>query len=213
MARNPYLTNYKLTNFSFFGKPEWVFPLLAALLLLFVFFHPIGEIATIAYFPAVLLCGFLILHGIIGLFLNRRYWLAAVSLVLLFAILLSGVPLARFYENMRLKILRPQMQSVAEELFSQYEDQLAKDESITIPIKLSLSRRFLSRNGIVLLEPSKSQGFLAYFCHYRSVDATSYFVYQSQPNPNWRTEPAPVARSNCSGYYIDEHLYVVAKLY
>ena len=202
--------NRWLSAFFLFGKPKWVFPLLAALLLLFVFFHPIGEIAAIAYFPAVLLCGFLILHGIIGLFLNRRYWLAAVSLVLLFAILLSGIPLARFYENMRLKILRPQMQSVAEELFSQYEDQLAKDESITIPVKLSLSRRFLSRNGIVLLEPSKTQGFLAYFCHYRSVDATSYFVYQSQPNPNWRTESAPFDYSNCSGYYIDEHLYFVS---
>ena len=202
--------NRWLSAFFLFGKPKWVFPLLAALLLLFVFFHPIGEIATIAYFPAVLLCGFLILHGIIGLFLNRRYWLAAVSLVLLFAILLSGIPLARFYENMRLKILRPQMQSVAEELFSQYEDQLAKSESITIPVKLSLSRRFLSRNGIVLLEPSKTQGFLSYFCHYRSIDATSYFVYQSQPNPNWRTDTAPFDYSGNFGYYIDEHLYFVS---
>ena len=164
-------------------------------------------------FPAVLLCGFLILHGIIGLFLNRRYWLAAVSLVLLFAILLSGVPLARFYENMRLKILRPQMQSTAEELFSQYEDQLAKDESITIPVKLPFTRRFLSRNGIVLLRPSEKQGFLACFYASRLFSLPSYFVYQSQPNPNWRTEPAPVDRSNCSGYYIDEHLYVDAKLY
>ena len=202
--------NRWLSAFFLFGKPKWVFPLLAALLLLFVFFHPIGEIATIAYFPEGLLCGFLILHGIIGLFLNWRYWLAAVSLVLLFAILLSGIPLARFYENMRLKILRPQMQSTAEELFSQYEDQLAKDESITIPVKLSLSRRFLSRNGIVLLEPSKTQGFLAYFCHYRSIDATSYFVYQSQPNPNWRTESAPFDYSGNFGYYIDEHLYFVS---
>ena len=202
--------NRWLSAFFLFGKPKWVFPLLAALLLLFVFFHPIGEIATIAYFPAVLLCGFLILHGIIGLFLNRRYWLAAVSLVLLFAILLSGVPLARFYENMRLKILRPQMQSTAEELFSQYEDQLAKSESITIPVKLPFTRRFLSRNGIVLLEPSKTQGFLAYFCHYRSVDATSYFVYQSQPNPNWRTDTAPFDYSGNFGYYIDEHLYFVS---
>ena len=117
--------NRWLSAFFLFGKPKWVFPLLA-------------------YFPAVLLCGFLILHGIIGLFLNRRYWLAAVSLVLLFAILLSGIPLARFYENMRLKILRPQMQSTAEELFSQYEDQLAKSESITIPVKLPLTRRYLS---------------------------------------------------------------------
>ena len=205
--------NRWLSAFFLFGKPKWVFPLLAALLLLFVFFHPIGEIATIAYFPAVLLCGFLILHGIIGLFLNWRYWLAAVSLVLLFAILLSGIPLARFYENMRLKILRPQMQSVAEELFSQYEDQLAKSESITIPIKLPFTRRYLSRNGEVLLRTSENQGFLACFYASRLFSLPSYFVYQSQPNPNWRTEPAPVDRSNCSGYYIDEHLYVVAKLY
>ena len=202
--------NRWLSAFFLFGKPKWVFPLLAALLLLFVFFHPIGEIATIAYFPAVLLCGFLILHGIIGLFLNRRYWLAAVSLVLLFAILLSGIPLARFYENMRLKILRPQMQSVAEELFSQYEDQLAKDESITIPVKLSLSRRFLSRNGIVLLRLSEKQGFLAYFYASRLFSLPSYFVYQSQPNPNWRTEPAPFDYSGNFGYYIDEHLYFVS---
>ena len=182
-----------------------------ALFLWFLLLSPIMPFlfafALASLFPLVAL------YGIIGLFLKQQYRLAAVSLVLLFAILLSGVPLARFYENMRLKILRPQMQSTAEELFSQYEDQLAKSESITIPVKLPFTRRFLSRNGIVLLEPSKTQGFLAYFCHYRSVDATSYFVYQSQPNPNWRTESAPVDRSNCSGYYIDEHLYVVAKLY
>ena len=202
--------NRWLSAFFLFGKPKWVFPLLAALLLLFVFFHPIGEIATIAYFPAVLLCGFLILHGIIGLFLNRRYWLAAVSLVLLFAILLSGIPLARFYENMRLKILRPQMQSVAEELFSQYEDQLAKDESITIPVKLPFTRRFLSRSGIVLLRPSEKQGFLACFYASRLFSLPSYFVYQSQPNPNWRTDTAPFDYSGNFGYYIDEHLYFVS---
>ena len=205
--------NRWLSAFFLFGKPKWVFPLLAALLLLFVFFHPIGEIATIAYFPAVLLCGFLILHGIIGLFLKQQYRLAAVSLVLLFAILLSGVPLARFYENMRLKILRPQMQSTAEELFSQYEDQLAKSESITIPVKLPFTRRFLSRSGIVLLRPSEKQGFLACFYASRLFSLPSYFVYQSQPNPNWRTEPAPVDYSGNFGYYIDEYLYVVAKLY
>ncbi len=153
------------------------------------------------------------LYGIIGLFLKQQYRLAAVSPVLLFAILLSGIPLARFYENMRLKILRPQMQSVAEELFSQYEDQLAKDESITIPVKLSLSRRFLSRNGIVLLRLSEKQGFLAYFYASRLFSLPSYFVYQSQPNPNWRTEPAPFDYSGNFGYYIDEHLYVVAKLH
>ena len=205
--------NRWLSAFFLFGKPKWVFPLLAALLLLFVFFHPIGEIATIAYFPAVLLCGFLILHGIIGLFLKQQYRLAAVSLVLLFAILLSGVPLARFYENMRLKILRPQMQSVAEELFSQYEDQLAKDESITIPVKLPFTRRFLSRSGIVLLRPSEKQGFLACFYASRLFSLPSYFVYQSQPNPNWRTDTAPFDYSGNFGYYIDEYLYVVAKLY
>ena len=213
MARNPYLTNYKLTNFYFFGKPEWIFPMLAALFLWFLLLSPIMPFPFLFAFALASLFPLVALYGIIGLFLNWRYWLAAVSLVLLFAILLSGIPLARFYENMRLKILRPQMQSVAEELFSQYEDQLAKDESITIPVKLPFTRRFLSRNGIVLLEPSKNQGFLAYFCHYRSIDATSYFVYQSQPNPNWRTDTAPFDYSGNFGYYIDEHLYVVAKLH
>ena len=193
-----------------------------ALFLWFLLLSPIMPFPFLFAFALASLFPLVALYGIIGLFLNWRYWLAAVSLVLLFAILLSGIPLARFYENMRLKILRPQMQSVAEELFSQYEDQLAKDESITIPVKLSLSRRFLSRNGIVLLEPSKTQGFLAYYCHYRSIDATScfyasrlfslpsYFVYQSQPNPNWRTESAPFDYSGNFGYYIDEHLYFVS---
>ncbi len=119
MARNPYLTNYKLTNFYFFGKPEWVFPLLAALFLWFLLLSPIMPFPFLFAFALASLFPLVALYGIIGLFLKQQYRLAAVSLVLLFAILLSGVPLARFYENMRLKILRPQMQSTAEELFSQ----------------------------------------------------------------------------------------------
>ena len=181
-----------------------------ALFLWFLLLSPIMPFPFLFAFALASLFPLVALYGIIGLFLNWRYWLAAVSLVLLFAILLSGVPLARFYENMRLKILRPQMQSVAEELFSQYEDQLAKDESITIPIKLSFTRRFLSRNGIVLLRPSEKQGFLACFYASRLFSLPSYFVYQSQPNPNWRTESAPFDYSGNFGYYIDEHLYFVS---
>lgn len=167
------------------GSPLIAALALAAFFLWCAFLTPLLNALDFVCLFALPLLWVTLMLSIAGQIIRRKYLFAAVTALLFLLIVSNGLRLARWYDNLHLRILAPGMQAAAEQLFESYRDLPSGKAFLVL---LPPQQHALSYRGVVQIARNNEQLSVTFRFANERDRRRHYFVYHQTPNPNWRIE-------------------------